>query len=211
MNRSRALDRRYRRILAVSLGLSVGIHALLLAFRFEVPLLSREESTVQFEQADAAEPLDEVIEVLALAPLSAPVGPVSDAAPAAPAISAAGGSPAAVSSLATPVPRAVVADIAFEELKVFDPLSNGEIEPVAFTDLPEAVTNAAAEAALDGEAEDDVPVYVPGSIGKAKRQWGGGAGTNTLGDGSGPRVIFGGGGGNGGHCPMPGRVPPIWK
>ena len=220
MDRSHSNDRRYRRILGVSLVLSVGVHALLFGLRFEAPMLMKADRTIEFETAAITEvpvPFDgaELIALETAATSSAANGPVSDAAPAAEAMSAAASTPAgSASDVAMPVPQAVLADAAFEELTVFDPMSAVVVDPVAFQDLPSAAVDAAATIAMEGEADDDVEVYVPGSIGKAKRAWSGDIGTNTIGNGDGPRIIFGGGGGAGGHCPMPGRggsVPPIWK
>jgi hypothetical protein len=214
MQRTRALDRRHRRILWGGLAVSAGVHAALLGVSFDVPSIP--DDTLQVEQL-VVTPF-EAIEVVQLeaatsaAPAgsmndAAPVGPMADAAPAAPSTSA-----AATPVAASPTPPApVVAEVAFEQLTVFDPLSSAPIRPVEFEDLEVAQVSMAVDSEMDGEAEDDVEVYVPGSIGAAKRAWGGSTGTNTLGGGEGGIRIFGGGG-SGGHCPMPGRaVPPIWK
>jgi hypothetical protein len=64
----------------------------------------------------------------------------------------------------------------------------------------------AAEATAPAAAENDVPLYVPGSIGKAKRQWAGGDGSGDRAGGLRTFVI-----GSGGHCPVPGRVIPPYK
>lgn len=218
MDRSHAHDRRYRRILGVSLALSVGVHALLFGLRFDAPMLTKADRTIEFETATITEvpvPFDgaELIALETAATSSAADGPVSEAAPASEAMSAAASTPpGSASDIALAVPQTVLADAAFEQLTVFDPMSASVVEPVAFEDLPSAMADAATTVAMEGEADDDVEVYVPGSVGKAKRAWSGDIGRNTLGNGDGPRVIFGGGGGAGGHCPMPGRgVPPIWK
>jgi hypothetical protein len=101
-----------------------------------------------------------------------------------------------------PVPvMAPVADAAFEQLAVVDPLTNSEVQPVEFPQLPAVETPAPA-----ADAESDVPLYVPGSIGKAKRQWAGGDAVVEKRNGRG-LVVTGGGG----HCPVPGRVIPPYK
>lgn len=63
-------------------------------------------------------------------------------------------------------------------------------------DVPEAETTS-------DELDESVPVWRPGTVGAAKRQWannGSGAGERGRGDGVG--IFIGRGGG---HCPMPGR------
>jgi hypothetical protein len=215
MDRTRSLDRRYRRILYGGLAISAAAHAALIGVRFDVPVLS--DATLRVEQL-AVTPFDavEVVRMQVAASTSpvgamndvAPVGPVADAAPAAPAMSAAATPVAASPSPPAPVEPAV----AFEQLTVFDPLSSAPIRPVEFEDLQVAQVSMPVDSELNGEAEDDVELYVPGSIGAAKRAWGGSSGTNAAGGAEGSVRIFGGGG-SGGHCPMPGGriVPPIWK
>lgn len=217
MNRTRTLDRRYRHILYGGLAVSAGVHAALLGVRFHAELPG-EDSPIEVERI-VERPLDDVIEIVALqdalemaqAGVTAELAPgrISDAAPAAPSQSAA----ASASASAPPVPAPTVPAVAFEELTVVDPLSQAPIRPVVFTDLPLAMAEAPVDSDLEGEAEDDVEVYIPGSIGAAKRAWSGSTGTNPLGGGNGGLRIFGGVGG--GHCPMPGgggrAVPPIWK
>ena len=74
---------------------------------------------------------------------------------------------------------------------------------------------AAVDQLLASESdEDDIPIYVPGSIGQAKRNWANanGTGGGDAGEGSAIRIGFGGRGG--GHCPVPGKgrlKPPVWK
>lgn len=214
MNRTRALDRRYRHILYGGLAVSAGVHAALLAVSFHVPLLSddrpMEVETIVEQPFDAAEIVairDAVLPAEAGVLTEAAPGPVSEAAPAAPARSAA----ASATASSPPVPAPTVPEVAFEQLTVVDPLSQATIRPVLFTDLPVALAEAPVDSEMDGEAEDDVEVYVPGSIGAAKRAWSGSTGTSAPGGGTGGIRVFGGGGG--GHCPMPGgrAVPPIWK
>ncbi len=101
--------------------------------------------------------------------------------------------------------------LAFQEIAVIDPLTNGRVEPISFGDLPEAEFTVAAA------SEDELPVYVPGSVGRAKRNWakGAGAGNGTTGDGPGRGIGVVGTGG--GLCPLPlpgrggKRKPPVWK
>lgn len=99
---------------------------------------------------------------------------------------------------ATPEPVAP----AFAELPVMDPLSNQVVQPIAFAELPVAETPEIAD------DDFDLPLYVPGSIGAAKRGWAGSNGSpGTSKDGRGRIIVMTGGG----HCPVPGRVPPYWK
>jgi hypothetical protein len=89
---------------------------------------------------------------------------------------------------------------------VVEPVGSRAVTPVAFDDL--AVAEMAAPMSAE---EDDVPVYVPGSIGRAKRGWaatGEGEGTGLGGLRSGWTLVDGRGDG---HCPVvpPGRgLPP---
>jgi hypothetical protein len=215
MNRSRDLDRSYRRLLTAGLGVSALIHVGLLAMKFTAPALPRPTSSVVFERVVPVveEPIQQRTRVIQLIPApattSAAEAPILDAAPAAPSAASASATPVAVSETGSgaPVPAAARAEVAYEKMPVIDPLSMGEVSPVVFTDLPVAATDP--NALEDGEA--DVPLYVPGSIGKAKRNWAGGIGSNEIGNGRGAFVVVGGGGG---HCPMPGRgaaPPPVWK
>lgn len=214
MNRTRRLDQRYRHLLYGGLAVSAGIHMALLGLRFAVPVLPADVpmqvASIDPDPFEAMEvvPVEALLSQPAGASLqTAPAGPIADAAPAAPSRSAA----ASASASAPPVPAPIEAEVAFEELTVFDPLSQAEIRPVVFTDLSVAVVELPVDSDLNGEAEDDVEVYVPGSIGAAKRQWSGSVGTATMGGSGGIRIF--GGGGSGGHCPMPGgrAAPPIWK
>jgi hypothetical protein len=215
MNRSRDLDRSYRRLLAAGLGVSALIHLGVLAMKFTTPALPQASSSIVFESIVpiVEEPVQERTRLVQFIPapaVSSPAdGPISEAAPAAPSMASASATPVAVSvtGAGAPLPSAAIADVAYEKMPVIDPLSMGEVSPVVFTDLPVAAVDP--NALEDGVA--DVPVYVPGSIGKAKRNWAGGTGTNEVGNGRGAFVIVGGGGG---HCPMPGGTrapPPIWK
>jgi hypothetical protein len=213
MNRTRSLDRRYRRILYSGLAVSAGVHAALIGVGFDAPLLSG-DTTIEVERI-AVEEFD-AVEVVAIQPaLTAPTGgEASDLAPAGP-VSDASPSPAARSAAASPVasappaPAPTVPEVAFEQLTVLDPLSSAPIRPVEFTTLRVAVATLPVDSEMNGQAEDDIEVYVPGSIGAAKRQWGGTEASNTLGGGSGISIFAGGG--SGGHCPMPGRAVPDWR
>jgi len=212
MNRSRELDRSYRRLLTAGIGVSALIHVGVLAMKFTAPALPQASASIVFEPVVpvAEEPTEERTRLLQFIPAPATNNaselPISEAAPAAPSMASASATPVGASDAGTgaPLPAAAVAEVAFEKLPVIDPLSMGEVSPVVFTDLPVAAVDA--NELEDGEA--DVPVYVPGSIGKAKRNWAGGTGSNEIGNGRGAFVIVGGGGG---HCPMPGKAPPIWK
>lgn len=216
MDRTRSLDRRYRRILFGGLAVSAGVHAALIGVSFDVPAIA--DGTLQVEKL-AATPFDavELLQLETSPTINAaagvmndvmPAGPVADASPAAPSTSAAA-SPVA----ASPVPPApVVPEVAFERITVFDPLSAAPVRPVEFEQLEVAQVTLPVDSDLAGEAEDDIEVYVPGSIGAAKRAWGGSSGAGAVGGADGGVRVFGGGG-SGGHCPMPGgrMVPPIWK
>jgi hypothetical protein len=210
MDRSRTLDRQYRRILYGGLALSAAAHVGFLALRFTAAPLPAESSTIAFQPAgdEFVQPPEARIQLIQFASNSsvADAAPISDAAPALPEAASASAVPVAVieSGAGAPVASAAVAEIAFERIPVMDPLSGGEISPIVFTDLPAA--SAGGTELEEGEA--DVPVYVPGSIGRAKRNWAGGNGASPEGQARGAFVIIGG---SGGHCPMPGRAPPIWK
>lgn len=207
MNRSASLDRRHRRILVGGVLASAMVHAALFAtLRFEIPI-EQSESVISL----ASQPQDvpdeaPVLELISFAPAAAP--PAASAQAGAAALPPMGGAAAgAVTVAASTTVEAAITDYAaepaFETLAVVDPMTNETVQPIAFDVLP-AVT-----AAAPAESEDDgVQVYVPGSVGKAKRQWARGIGEADAGDGRGARIgIIAVGGG---HCPMPGRVPVSW-
>ena len=211
MNRTASLDRRYRRILVGGVIASVLVHAALFAsLRFEIPGLER-DSVIALEAPEQwKEPTVEQapIELIQFAAAASSTAPAAEAGAAAlPPIGEAGAATLQVATSAAI--EANITDVAaeptFETLAVVDPMTNAAVKPIAFDALPAVTTTAPAAA----EAEDDgIEVYVPGSIGKAKRQWARGIGEADAGVGtSGRRGIIAIGGG---HCPMPGRVPVSW-
>jgi hypothetical protein len=210
MNRTASLDRRYRRILRGGVAASVLVHAALFAsLRFEIPGLEGESVIALVAPEQWEEPTVEQapIELIQFAAASSSTAPAAEAGAAAlPPIGEAG---AATLQVATSAIEANITDVAaepaFETLAVVDPMTNAAVKPIAFDALPAVTTTAPGEA----EAEDDgVEVYVPGSIGKAKRQWARGIGEADA--GSGPGGLRGVIAIGGGHCPMPGRVPVSW-
>ena len=216
MNRTRALEGRHRRMLGIGIVLSAAAHAAVFAsLRFAAPAIDRQTPRVLSLMPPEAESAiwkdaPRVIETLLL-PLAV-VEPLNFEAAGDPG---AGGAPppprapAPAGGINTAVVPAGV--VAFQKLPVQDPFTNGLVTPVSFGDLPEAEFTVAT----NGEEDDEIPVYVPGSVGQAKRDWakGSGPGAGPGGDGRGIRIGFGGNGG--GHCPMPGKggrpLPPVWK
>jgi hypothetical protein len=213
MDRTRALDRRHRRVLVAGIALSVGVHAAAFAgLRFSTPdletvtrgsvaLLPPEIESAVWREAPRV--VETVPPEFALLPLDFEAAGDAGAGGAPPPPRAA----PPLGGLDAPVVTG--GDYAFQRLDVLDPFTNGRVSPVSFGDLPEA------EFTVAGEAEDSVAVYVPGSVGQAKRNWakGSGAGFGDSGAGKGIRIGLVGGGG--GHCPMPGKggrpLPPVWK
>lgn len=207
MNRTASLDRRHRRILAGGVIASAVVHAALFAsLRFEIPIDGHDSEISLVPQAMDVPAETAVLELLSFALTAAPSAPSAEAGAA--ALPPMGGAPAGAESVAaSPAFESVMtehaAGPAFETLAVVDPMTNASVQPIAFDALP-AVTTAAP---ADSE-EDGVQVYVPGSVGKAKRQWARGIGEADAADGRGARIgIIAVGGG---HCPMPGRVPVSW-
>lgn len=215
MDRTRALDRRHRRILGAGIAVSLAVHAAVLAsVRFDVMPLHRDAAAaLELLPPDALgtvwEKAPEIVQTrpteVALHPLDFDVLGTSGAGGAPPpprAAAPAGG----VNSPVVPT-----GSLAFQEMVVIDPLTNGRTVPVSFGDLPEAAFTVAAD------SEDDLPVYVPGSVGRAKRNWanGAGAGNGTTGEGPGRGIGVVGVGGGLCPLPLPGRgprqKPPVWK
>jgi hypothetical protein len=216
MSRSRRLRRDSRRALALGVGLSLAAHAAVFALvRMEITPLAGKQAVVAMTMAELPTPFDEAPELIEL-DLSQPAPRVEAASSSflAGAASTAGSSaPAAASASTAPesagapiLPTVSAEELSYDQLVVMAPVPTVDAPTVPFDELPVAQTTPAA-AAEDAE----VPVYVPGSIGRAKRGWA------TTGDGEerrgdGPGWSFGVVAGSGdGHCPMPGRggrVPP---
>jgi hypothetical protein len=219
MNRHRSLDRQNRRALAAGLGISVALHAAVLAWggigipaqgtqqHFAIALEAYTPSEAQ------AEPVQQVVM------LEAPTQPVPAAAASfeAAASSASAGAAAAPASAAPAMAIAAagapnlpavaaVEEVTFDRIAIVDPLSSAAMEPVAFTDLPEAETTAPPMVVAA-----NIPVHEPGAVGKAKRKWAG-SGTGESAGPTGAGFTIGVAAGRGGHCPMPGRggVGPYW-
>lgn len=210
-------DRRSRqsRALAYGLGASLVIHAAVLGlFRFHTPEATEPEKTVVAFEAPAP------IEILEEEPMPVQeADPVDATAPemdvVAESLSGEAATSAAVPAQAEPTPAAapvngdpiLAAAEAAPEVALTEPT-------LAVTEPALAVVHEAPDASTTSEEIDEsVPVWRPGSVGSAKRQWArNGTGAGTRGDGDGVGVIFGRGGG---HCPMPGRgrgpvIPPSW-
>lgn len=213
------LDRRSRhtRALAIGIGVSVAIHVVaLLVFRFSTALPAPEaERLVTFEPPEPIAIVEE-----------APAPPVQEADPVdatAPEMDIIGESLEGAAATAAAVPGAAQPTPAEAPLNGDPILPAAEVaetptltEPtLAVTEPALAVIAEAAEAETTSEELDEnVPVWQPGSVGKAKRQWANnGSGASRRGDGDGVGILIGLGGG---HCPMPGRgrgrpaLPPSW-
>jgi hypothetical protein len=217
MSRSRMIRRENKRALAFGIGLSLAAHAAVFAFvRMDIASLERTVPTITILEADSP-PLMEP-EALELVELrfteAAPLSPVplasaraGSAAPAA-AASLPSAAPATASLDAAVHPTLSIAEQTYDQLVVLEPIRNVVVEPVPFDELTVAETTPSAQ-----PDEAEVPVYVPGSIGKAKRGW---ASENDgeARTGTGVAWTFGPGGRGDGHCPMPGKggrvPPPLW-
>jgi hypothetical protein len=211
-------DRRSRqsRALAIGLGASVIVHlAVLGLLRFDATELPAPEKVVV--EFDAPSPLAIVEEETP--------PPIQEAAPidaSAPEMEIIGDSEAGEAATSAAIPATA------EPTPATAPLAGDPILPAAETDLfasltepalavtepALAVIHEAPEAATTSDELDaSVPVWRPGSVGKAKRQWANnGTGAGERGNGDGVGIFMGRGGG---HCPMPGRgrgavIPPSW-
>lgn len=206
MNRTQRLRGHYRRAAWLGLGLSIALHAGILAIvRFNVPAVPSQRNGVT-EVASVDEPearqLPDAIEVVTIRSATAQpdrAGSGSAASSSAPATASA---PAPAPAAGEPMlPASVEPGSSFDRFAILDPLDNATAQPVAFTSLP------VAETTPHENPTDEVPVYVPGSVGKAKRQWANeGNGEDDRGVGLGWGVVVGDD-----HCPMPsgGRGP--WR
>ncbi|MCI0434162.1 MAG: hypothetical protein L0271_11080 [Gemmatimonadetes bacterium] len=213
-SRSRTLGKRHRRTLIASVIASGAVHAALFAaMKFEYEPLSAREAEIAAVAVKPVEfvPVDEEpIEVIRLRGAFTSTAPMPEGGGAAdtPPLGVEGASfTAAASAALLSEPLLVTGtEPAFERLTVVDPMTQAAVEPIAFADLPAAETAAEVE-----DGDDGVEVYIPGSVGKAKRQWAKGIGEDESGDGRGAGLSIGIGGG-GGHCPMPGRgrIPVSW-
>lgn len=216
MSRYRDLNRQNRRALAAGIGLSVAFHAAVLVWGgIGIPGRDAQpRATISFEAYRPAETRPEAIQrVVTLevaVPQAAPASvalfeaapaSASGGAPAAPAAPASAAAATAVAGAGAPNLPAVAAveEVTFDRISIVDPLSSARVEPIAFTELPEAGTGTPETAVAA-----NIPVYEPGAVGAAKRKWAGGGsgeGAGTTGAG----FTIGVGTGRGGHCPMPGR------
>ena len=216
MSRSRRLRRDSQRALALGVGLSLATHVVVFALvRMEITPLARKQAVVAMSMAKLPTPFDEAPALIEL-DLSEPAPRVEAASSSflAGAASTAGSFASAAASASTApesagapiLPTVSAEDLSYDQLVVTAPVLMVDAPTVPFDELPVAQTTPAA-----GAEDAEVPVYVPGSIGRAKRGWAAaGEGEERRGDG--PGWSFGVASGNGdGHCPMPGRggrVPP---
>jgi hypothetical protein len=204
-------DRRPRRALSLGLGISATIHFLVLAFvRFSAPPLERPpEPVVTFETPAPVMVVEEV-----------PLAPVPDALPVdatAPEMeivgeSLAGAAATAAATISSAEPTPATAPASGEPI-----LAAAETGPASLTEPVDVVADPALAILADSAvhettsvADDDgAPIWRPGTVGKAKRQWAdNGSGAGERSDGEGVGIFIGRGGG---HCPMPGRGrrPPV--
>jgi hypothetical protein len=213
MSRSRRLRRDGRRALALGVGLSLAAHAAVFALvRMEITPLARKQAVVAVTTAELLTPFDEAPELIEL-DLSEPAPRVEAASSSflAGAASTAGSLASAASTApesagAPIVPTISAEELTYDQLVVMAPMATVDAPTVPFDELPVAQTTPAPAA-----ENAEVPVYVPGSIGRAKRGWATtGDGEERVGDGAGWSFGVVAGSGDG-HCPMPGRggrVPP---
>jgi hypothetical protein len=183
--------RRYRKALFIGLGLTIAVPAaILVALRGSAPEPRLTPELVLTPAEAKPLQLNDAMEMAALnteTPAPAPkpgkkAKPVKAAAPKA--------GPELTAQEQTRATEAV------EQLVVADPVI-ATTQVVTVADLPEANSTPAP-------AQPSVPVYQPGSIGKAKQGWAGqGSGSGRAGDG--PGFVVGVRPGDPGHCPMPGR------
>ena len=214
MDRTRALDRRHRRVLVAGIALSVGVHAAAFAgLRFATPVLETvTRSSVALLPPEIGSAVwREAPRVVQTAPPEFDLQPLDFEAAGDPGAGGAPPPPRAAAPLGGIDARVVAAaEHAFQRLEVLDPFTNGRVSPVSFGDLPEAEFTVASES-----PGDTIPVYIPGSVGQAKRNWAKGSGGGFGDSGAGKGIRIGLVGDNGGHCPMPGKggrpLPPVWK
>lgn len=181
------------RALATVIAGAVAVPALWLLLRDPVPTPEPSPRVVDFQSLIAqTETPSDVVALEAALPETPEPPAEDDAQPA--------DTPETDALPASDPAPALATGPAFEVMPVLDPLTGHTVQPVAFETL---------EVASAPDTGDDIAVYVPGSIGKAKRKWAGGDGAVERRDArNGGFVLVGGGG----HCPVPGRViPPIFR
>ncbi|HEX7089460.1 MAG TPA: hypothetical protein VF192_04950 [Longimicrobiales bacterium] len=237
MERHERQDRTHARAVCAGIAVSAAVHAAAFALiRFSVPALDEAREDRVADASEAVPAVTEpVMRVLALreapaagaAALSSAVAVRVDA-PAAPAPEAVL-APAAAPAMAeaAEVPEAALA--AAEIIEV-SPAALSRIEPEAAPggavlagEPADAAAQTAAvqpEPAMDEDEEPEydlppgVPLYQPGSVGRAKGKWGGAVARGGA-DGERPRgAVVIGGGRDGRHCPpLPGRgrIPPTLR
>lgn len=194
--------RESKRALLIGLGISAAIHVLAFLFlRLDI-VVAPEEPVVTFDPVPTPVAVQTVTTPFEAQVQGGVEGAPGAAGPAAPETGAASAPVAEVPDVGNPLLAKADEEVAAAEISVDAPAVALEVVPVA---LPEAGAPAEPNA---------TPVYVPGSVGAAKRGWaeeGLGSGRN----GNGPGFLGGIGIGIGDpHCPMPGRgrgrpiVPP---
>lgn len=208
----RSRRRTNRRAVVFGIGVSLAAHAVVFAFlSMEVPVMEkRAPVTYVFGEAPSSAPeLARVMEVVELRVDEAAALTVETMVSAGGGAEEAGASPSNAPSPAESraiAPTVTSADLSYDQLLVLEPVESRAVTPVAFEELASAETVAPA-----APRKEDVPVYVPGSIGRAKRGWaaaGDGAGSGAEGLRTGWTLVNGSGDG---HCPLvpPGRgLPP---
>lgn len=198
--------------LGVGVSASVAIHVVILVFvRISMPAIEGSADVhVTFEQPAqirfvAATPeVPQVVEPVVEAPAESDLVETSlagaasmSAASAASALPAAAAAPEAGDPILAAAQDTAAPVLAAHVAVVPDP------NMVLVSDAPELDLRS------EPEAEENVPVWRPGSVGNAKRQWAGeGSGVASAGKGAGIGLVVG----RGPHCPMPGRgrpVPPL--
>jgi hypothetical protein len=211
-------DRRTRHaeVLTVGIAASAALHFLVLALlRFHAPgTASVQEPVVTFEPPqpvavveEIPKPMQEADPVDATAAEMPEVGVALAGAASTAAAAPGSAEPTPAVAPANGDPILAAADVAPEPVLTETVLTVSAPAEAVYPETPETDTSSE-------ELDESVPVWKPGSVGKAKRQWASnGTGVAESGIGNGGSILIGRGGG---HCPMPGRgrgrppVPTSW-
>jgi hypothetical protein len=216
MERHERQDRTHARAVCAGIAVSAAVHAAAFALiRFSLPAPDEAPADRVADASEAVPAVSEpVMQVVALRE--------------APAANAAALSAAAAVRVEAPAAPAPDAALAMAEVVEAPAAALPRVEPEAAPggavlagEPADAAAQTAAvepEPAMDADEEEDydlpagVPLYQPGSVGRAKGRWGGAVERGGA-DGERPRgVIVIGGGRDGRHCPpLPGRMPPTLR
>lgn len=215
MERHERQDRTHARMVCAGIAVSVAVHAAAFALiRFSVPALgeAREDRVAEASDEAVPEVVEPVMQVVALREAPAVEAAAPPSAPAVQAEAPAAPAPEAALAVAEIVEAPAAALPSIEP----DAAPGGAVLPGEPAEAP-AVSEEALEAspAQAGEEEEEeyalpagVVMHVPGSVGRAKGQWGAAAGNGNDEQRRGRTVII-----RVGKCPpLPGRGhPPIMR